>query len=437
MACSGPGHRAVCSGPGLVSSGPGKAKAAAPAAAPADPSVAQMDDLISQLGISVPDVAGGVDAAGRPVAPGMCSGPGARGSAAIKPASVGPDGARLTFGGPACAACGNEIIGKFFSAGGKKYHPECFCCCVCGCQINETTGFGEDQDGKIYCESDFNERNAPRCEACKGPIVDTCIKLGEKVWHPDHFVCSGCGAKLRGKPYREDEGLPYCPKCKEVRTRRKGLGGELCAQCKKPILGEYLIINGQKVHIEHFRCEICQAEFVGGNFKEYEGKHLCASCFGKVARTVCSKCGKPIVGRTVTALNNVYHPECFCCTVCGDLFAKGSYFEHDGKPYCFFHYNQLFGKLCCICEKVIPNNAINFADNYYHEACFKCHGCGTQLTLKSKVTAVDGKAMCHKCFEKLPKDVRERVNKRKKEEAKREKEQKKLEKKEAKKAAKG
>ena len=41
--------------------------------------------------------------------------------------------------------------------------------------------------------------------------------------------------------------------------------------------------------------------------------------------------------------------------------------------------------------------------------------------------------MCHKCFEKLPKDVRERVNKRKKEEAKREKEQKKLEKKEAKK----
>jgi len=437
VASAGPG-RIACSGPGraagIASSGPGRAKVEAPKIE-ADSSITEMDNLISQLGISVPDVNVNAPGAGK-TGPSAMSGPGANRRGVIKPAAVGPDGSKLTFNGPACFACGNEIIGKFYSAGGNKYHPECFTCCVCGCEINETTGFGEDQNGKIYCEHDFNELNAPRCEVCKRPIIDTCIKLGERVWHPDHFVCTSCGTRLRGKPYREDEGYPYCPPCKELRNKKKANTGELCAQCKKPITGEYIILNGQKIHIEHFRCEICHSEFLGGNFREYEGKRICLDCFGKVAKTICFKCKKPIIGRTVTALGNVYHPECFCCTVCGDLFAKGSYFEHDGLPYCFFHYNQLFGKICCICDKVIPTGAINFAENFYHETCFKCHGCNCHLTLKSHVSAVDGRPMCSKCFEKLPKEVRERVIKRKKEEEKRAKEQKKLEKAEAKAEAK-
>ena len=439
---SGPGAgRGLSSGPGrgrgIACSGPGRAKVEEAPKVEADSSITEMDNLISQLGISVPDVnVGGSSAGGAAKGPSAMSGPGANNRGVIKPAAVGPDGAKLTFNGPACFACGNEIIGKFYSASGNKYHPECFVCCVCGCEINETTGFGEDQNGKIYCENDFNELNAPRCEVCKRPIVDTCIKIGERVWHPDHFVCTSCGARLRGKPYREDEGFPYCPPCKELRNKKKANTGELCAQCKKPITGEYIILNGQKIHIEHFRCEICHSEFLGGNFREYENKRICLDCFAKVAKTICFKCKKPIIGRTVTALGNVYHPECFCCTVCGDLFAKGSYYEHDGLPYCFFHYNQLFGKVCCICDKVIASGAINFAEKFYHEGCFKCHGCNCQLNLKSHVSAVDDRPMCTKCFDKLPKEVRDRVIKRKKEEEKRAKEQKKLEKAEAKAEAK-
>jgi hypothetical protein len=350
----------------------------------------------------------------------------------ITPAATTPDGGQLTFLGPACACCRQEIIGKFFSAGGQKYHPECFVCSVCGAAIDDTTGFAEDTEGKIYCEKDFDELHAPRCEACKRPVADACIKLGERVWHPDHFVCSGCGVKLRGKPFREDDGLPYCPPCKEIRAKKNATSGEICARCKQPITGEYVIINGQKIHLEHFRCELCHAEFLGGNFKEHEGKQVCLNCYSKIAKQCCARCKKPIVGRTVTALNNIYHPECFCCTVCGDLFTKGSYFEHDGLPYCYFHHNQLFGKVCCVCERVIPDNAINFNDHFYHSTCFKCHGCSKPLTTKAKVMGVDGKAMCGKCFEKLPPEVKKRVMKRKEEEAKQEKIRKKQEKKEAK-----
>lgn len=42
---------------------------------------------------------------------------------------------------------------------------------------------------------------------------------------------------------------------------------EPCARCKKPITGDFIVLHGQKMHAEHFRCEECGCEFKGGKYE--------------------------------------------------------------------------------------------------------------------------------------------------------------------------
>ena len=130
-----------------------------------------------------------------------------------------------------------------------------------------------EEGGKIYCQEDYLELFGTKCHGCKRPIEDACIRFLDRAYHPNHFVCAECGIGLLGKEYKDDEGDPFCLKCKAIRVRVRATKNDLCARCKKPILGEYIILNGQKIHPEHYRCESCGTEFLGGNAKEYDGKN--------------------------------------------------------------------------------------------------------------------------------------------------------------------
>lgn len=66
--------------------------------------------------------------------------------------------------------------------------------------------------------------------------------------------CLDCGTKLVGAKYIDDEGEgPFCLTCKNNRVKYRPGQGEICAKCKKPINGPYLVLNGQKIHPEHYR----------------------------------------------------------------------------------------------------------------------------------------------------------------------------------------
>lgn len=58
--------------------------------------------------------------------------------------------------------------GPFVSAIGKAWHPEHFVCDGCGESL-QNQGFIEE-GGKLYCEKDYNKYFAPHCDTCKQPI---------------------------------------------------------------------------------------------------------------------------------------------------------------------------------------------------------------------------------------------------------------------------
>ena len=49
---------------------------------------------------------------------------------------------------------------------------------------------------------------------------------------------------------------------------------------------------------------------------------------------VCGGCGKPTVGKRMSAMDQKWHPECFVCHHCGKPFsATDGFVESEGKPY--------------------------------------------------------------------------------------------------------
>eukprot|EP01112_Ceratiomyxa_fruticulosa_P004300 TRINITY_DN1478_c0_g1_i2.p1 TRINITY_DN1478_c0_g1~~TRINITY_DN1478_c0_g1_i2.p1 ORF type:complete len:450 (-),score=81.48 TRINITY_DN1478_c0_g1_i2:268-1617(-) len=350
---------------------------------------------------------------------GFSSGPGAsRGPGSMSGPGVGfgqqvathtPDGRELKWNGPPCAACGEMVIGPVINAMDKSWHPDHFICANCNKPF--PGGNFVEQDDKPYCDDCYSEFFGPRCHTCLKPIADKCINACGRVYHPEHFFCNDCGTELRGKPFREDDGEPFCLTCKAARQVRINPVGEICAKCKRPIIGEYITLHGQKMHPEHFRCEECGCEFTGGNSHEYEGKLYCYMDYLKMLKSTCAHCQKPIVGRSVTAIGKVWHPEHFMCYTCKEPFQGMSFFEKDGRAYCELHYHQQFGKVCFKCNKAIIGEGIAALGRHYHPDHFICTGCNKPLG--KEITEWDGKPLCGGCFGKLPKEVRKKIEQKK------------------------
>ncbi|KAF7374968.1 Flap endonuclease 1 [Mycena sanguinolenta] len=96
----------------------------------------------------------------------------------------------------------------------------------------------------------------------------------------------------------------------------------------------------------------------------------------------CGGCNGSIVGRIVNAMNLRWHPECFRCTVCGELLEHVSSYERDGKAYCHLDYHENFAPRCYSCKTAIVEERFISLDDpqlgkrTYHEQHFFCAECG-------------------------------------------------------------
>lgn len=108
-----------------------------------------------------------------------------------------------------CESCSLSISGKIVTAGGCRFHPECFICFYCHTPL-ECVAFyeepaasrderltnapdGVDRVPRFYCHLDFHELFSPRCKSCKTPIEGEVVVACGSEWHVGHFFCAECG----------------------------------------------------------------------------------------------------------------------------------------------------------------------------------------------------------------------------------------------------
>ena len=73
-----------------------------------------------------------------------------------------------------------------------------------------------------------------------------------------------------------------------------------------------------------------------------------------------------------------YHVDHFTCSLCDTVFgAQDSYYEHDGKVYCHYHYSTQFAQHCNGCQTAILKQFVeiyrNGQNQHWHPECYMIH----------------------------------------------------------------
>ncbi|XP_072523519.1 transforming growth factor beta-1-induced transcript 1 protein-like isoform X2 [Salminus brasiliensis] len=248
-------------------------------------------------------------------------------------------------------------------------------------------------------QSDLSRQGVPtsskgNCSACQKPVVGQVVTALGRVWHPEHFVCSECECELGNRNFFEKDGRPYCE------PDYFSLYSPHCAQCNKPILNKMVTALDKNWHPECFCCVKCSRTFGDEGFHDRDGKQYCQQCFLALFASRCQGCSQPIMENYISALNALWHPQCFVCRECFSPFVNGSFFEHEGQPLCEAHYHQSRGSVCQACREPILGRCVTAMGAKFHPHHLVCNFCLKPLS-KGCFKEQENKPYCHPCFLKL------------------------------------
>uniref|UniRef100_A0A3Q3WML2 LIM zinc-binding domain-containing protein n=1 Tax=Mola mola TaxID=94237 RepID=A0A3Q3WML2_MOLML len=218
------------------------------------------------------------------------------------------------------------------------------------------------------------------CGACCKPIVGQVVTAMGRTWHPEHFVCTHCQEEIGSRNFFERDGQPYCE------NDYHNLFSPRCYYCNGPILD----VSGRLPRSPRVRLV----------FVAKDGKAYCRKDYFDMFAPKCGGCARAILENYISALSSLWHPECFVCRECFTPFVNGSFFEHDGQPYCEVHYHERRGSLCSGCQKPITGRCITAMAKKFHPEHFVCAFCLKQLN-KGTFKEKNDKPYCHGCFVKL------------------------------------
>ncbi|KAJ8374475.1 hypothetical protein SKAU_G00050550 [Synaphobranchus kaupii] len=174
-----------------------------------------------------------------------------------------------------------------------------------------------------------------------------------------------------------------------VHTSAKGL----CASCGKCIVGKMLTALGEVWHPEHFVCTSCGTGLGTCSFFEREGKAYCETDYQNLFSPRCAYCKGPILQNILTAMDHTWHPEHFFCNHCGEVFGADDFLERDGKPYCSKDFYRLFAPKCSGCGEPVQENYLSAANGTWHPDCFVCADCLNPF-LDGCFMELDGRPLC-------------------------------------------
>ncbi|KAL9989494.1 hypothetical protein ACROYT_G004053 [Oculina patagonica] len=120
--------------------------------------------------------------------------------------------------------------------------------------------------------------------------------------------------------------------------------------------------------------------------------------------SVCTGCQEPIEDRFVMkVMDEPWHESCLQCCICRNTLSR-SCFSKDRKLYCRTDYEKMYGTKCSGCKTTIPANefVMRALGNVYHIQCFVCTMCGHRLEKGQEFALKDNKLYCKDDYGKLP-----------------------------------
>ncbi|MGH0135003.1 UNVERIFIED_CONTAM: hypothetical protein FKN15_006378 [Acipenser sinensis] len=137
---------------------------------------------------------------------------------------------------------------------------------------------------------------------------------------------------------------------------------------------------------------------------KFEGRKYCEHDFQMLFAPCCHQCGEFIIGRVIKAMNNSWHPDCFCCDICQQVLADVGFVKNAGRHLCRPCHNREkargLGKyICQKCHAIIDELPLIFKNDPYHPDHFNCTNCGKELTADAR--ELKGELYCLPCHDKM------------------------------------
>ncbi|EPY88682.1 actin-binding LIM protein 2 isoform 3 [Camelus ferus] len=252
-----------------------------------------------------------------------------------------------------CNTCGNVCKGEVLRVQNKYFHLQCFVCKACGCDLAEG-GFFVRQ-GEYICTRDYQTLYGTRCFSCDQFIEGEVVSALGRTYHPDCFVCATCR-------------LPFPP------GDRVTFNGKECV-CQKCSLPKSA---GTSVHLS-------QGLWTAG------GKSPGACPLGESTLLTCSRqSGLDLPAllsqlRVAQAATEDLGQEGFLGEAPWQASARRAW--RVGAPASLMRHS------CGGCGAEIKNGQSLVAlDKHWHLGCFKCKTCGKQLN--AEYISKDGLPYC-------------------------------------------
>lgn len=261
---------------------------------------------------------------------------------------------------------------------------------------NEEDRFGDVQDESGgFTESDnFSAPTSTSCKICGKEIEGDALQALNSLYHFSCFSCSNCKKNIGTEEFFDKDNKAYCLNCYKTSFL------PTCSRCKKTIEGRYLKALNQDFHEQCFSCAVCNQAFSDGKFYEKDENPYCLQHYNELFGYTCAKCHQTITdGTAIAALDKYWHRNHFTCTKCNKPFTDGKFFEDEGQPYCQEHYHQRRGTICGKCGKPIDGMCVSALEKKWHQTCFTCTKCNDVLS--GQVMLSEGNVYCPKCAQTL------------------------------------
>lgn len=174
-----------------------------------------------------------------------------------------------------CHGCKDAInpTVSYLEHKGRSWHAECFKCSVCRAWLVD--GHFNELDDTLMCNTCYIEKVSKKCTSCAKPIVGKGIQFCLNVYHPECFVCVGCGESFthsENTKIKEKNGEPCCQQC-VLKLAKK------CFKCHEPITSRHTTYKNRPFHLKCFTCNICSRSVANSEFFESNlGEILCTRC---------------------------------------------------------------------------------------------------------------------------------------------------------------